>query len=445
MFKGSLPPDALSIISEITDGWDCKDIYVGCSGNFTIERSLSSFRFHSNDVSMYSCTLGRFFSRQKLEIKVSKYYEDKWGWLSPYLDTPEGCVATVMLCTKIFDGFDKVNTYFDRMRLGYEVQFPSLHKATVEKLLRSNFTVSSFYAGDAVSWCEEIDGDVGFISYPPFFTKGYEKLNEKLDKVFEWERPEYPIMDADRRLRFFNSIISKRLWIIGTHVEMMEFEPHLKGICKTSSRGAKIYVYGSNGSIRRIGPKMGCKAIQMPRLMAGETIGNSLQLLVLTGDQFHSLRSQHINVDIKPAMATLPVGVLVDGYLVGCFAFNAENGKICVPLEYSPFVYMLSDFSVSGTDYPRLSKLVLYAALSKEARLLAEKMTKRRVNGLMTTGFSDNMISMKYRGILNLTSRFEEKNNKKKYRLNYCGILGKWNLDEGFAEWKKKHGKLKPK
>ena len=109
-------------------------------------------------------------------------------------------------------------------------------------------------------------------------------------------------------------------------------------------------------------------------------------------------------------------------------------------------IYLLSDFPVAGTDYPRLSKLVLYAALSKEAQALAQRSLSRRVKHAVTTAFTDNPVSMKYRGLFELIGRKElprgsDPVKDHRYMLNYAAAMGAWTLDEGLAEWKAKHGK----
>jgi hypothetical protein len=102
-------------------------------------------------------------------------------------------------------------------------------------------------------------------------------------------------------------------------------------------------------------------------------------------------------------------------------------------------VYMLSDFPVAPTDYSRLSKLVLYASLSKESKLIAERVAKRRIKQVLTTAYSNAPESMKYRGIFKLHTRKENLTTKRdwgetidveanayyrrKYELNY---LAEW-------------------
>ena len=41
MFHGSIPDDVRRILHQLVGGWRCGDVYVGCSGNFTVERVLA--------------------------------------------------------------------------------------------------------------------------------------------------------------------------------------------------------------------------------------------------------------------------------------------------------------------------------------------------------------------------------------------------------------------
>ena len=63
MFIGSINRYMRCVLESAASQWRGQDIYVACSGNFTVERILSSLRdgvgrIFSNDVSIYSCALG---------------------------------------------------------------------------------------------------------------------------------------------------------------------------------------------------------------------------------------------------------------------------------------------------------------------------------------------------------------------------------------------------
>jgi len=109
---------------------------------------------------------------------------------------------------------------------------------------------------------------------------------------------------------------------------------------------------------------------------------------------------------------------------------------------------LLSDFPVDTSDYKRLSKLVLYAALSRESQDIIQSTLGRKTISLSTTAFSNNPVSMKYRGVFDLLYRRETEGGEgshdtQKYALQYLGKLGQWTLAMGLETWKEKYGKAK--
>jgi hypothetical protein len=147
---------------------------------------------------------------------------------------------------------------------------------------------------------------------------------------------------------------------------------------------------------------------------------------------------------------------VVDGKLVGVYAFSVDPKLVSWDShQEGPSIYMLSDFPVAPTDYKRLSKLVLYAALSQESQAIAEQVAGKRIRSVVTTAFSKGEVSMKYRGLFReLTKKAIDIYDKKwaaeinpnspyynrKTDLNYGSPLGRWTLAEGLAIWKKKYG-----
>ena len=106
---------------------------------------------------------------------------------------------------------------------------------------------------------------------------------------------------------------------------------------------------------------------------------------------------------------------------------------------------MLTDFSISPTCEKNLSKLVLYCILSKEVKMLAEKVTGKRVKTITTNAFSRNPVSMKYRGLFEQFGRREiekdEEGKTKKWNLSYGAKMGQWSLKEGYELWRRKSSK----
>jgi hypothetical protein len=464
MFRGSIPSAVQQILTEVVWKWERTTIYVGCSGNFTAERALSSvgqFTIHSNDVLLYSSVIGSVLSGQSFRCDLKPV--DSLEWLADYMNSPEDRAATVMLASDLTatigsKGDEKANEYYQRLRTAYKKAFSSMHAKTVDRIKTCGLKLASFYCGDVMAWMEEtVPADAPFISYPPFSNgaaKAFVNDFKKLNYLFDWDEPVYPLLDNDRLKTYFDKVIDRPHWLLGINERLPILEPYLSGMARTTNRGVPIYVYHSKGPKRIVVPRQEITDLTIERLKPGQEIGNKLTIAPLTTQQFQAARSQYMNVGIRPGNATLPMGVMVDGYLVGCYAFSSSPH----PGQTSNLtsIYLLSDFPVEPTDYPRLSKLVLYAALSKESKLLAERITRHRIRSAFTTAFSNNPVSMKYRGLWKLYSRksnptehekwgqgIDRSINEyydRKYQLNYSAEMGAWNLEEGLALWKKKHG-----
>lgn len=88
MFYGSVPAEAQAIMNKIVKTWDVSDVYVGCSGNFTLERfigPMEKFRLHSNDVTMYSRCLGAYYMREHVPLELSEAGLEQFPWLTEYM------------------------------------------------------------------------------------------------------------------------------------------------------------------------------------------------------------------------------------------------------------------------------------------------------------------------------------------------------------------------
>lgn len=429
------------IAAEHVGRWGVRDIYVGCSGNFTVERAISGtcgdrFRLHGCDVTIYSSAIGCYFSGNPLPLSLNPEMAEEYGWLADYLTTPEDALATVKLLSAMGGAIDGKNAYWVRVRNAYLRDWADLHAKNVKRIVETPFRLATYRNGDVIEWMADLPRDTGFISYPPFYAKDYEGMYKKLEKVLVWDEPaDYKPIDDARRLEFCRMAMEFDHWILGLKERVEEFEPFLKGMTQTTNRGVPIYLYSNGGPTRIVSPKQELALIGVPRLGPGEELGANLTIVQMTHAQFATLRSKYMNENIAPGSASVTCGVLVDGVLVGVFAFSTSPtlSNWDTYLE-GPTTYLLSDFPVAPTDYPRLSKLIVYAALSKEAKHLVERYSNRRTRSLATTARTEKPVSMKYRGVLNLL-------NRKEGMLNYGGLMGEWTAQEGYEIWRKKHGK----
>ncbi len=439
MFRGTLPPDAVSMVADIVKAWDVDEIFVGCSGNLTIERAMHSIgikNIRANDVTIYSCALGRYFAGEDLGLSLREDIDERYRFMQARFADRDEQMATVMMISKYAQIMYKSAAYYEQMRRSVADQWNTMIDKTVERLASADFRLTSFYAGDVVDFIDQVPYTAGFVAFPPFFKGDYEKMHENIASLIAWEPPAYELLGGEGIWEVFKKSMAKEHWAFGTMHPKAEFSDHLVGICKTTNRGVPIYIYANRGAKRIVNPSQKIESIQIPRIKTGIDLGDDIKVTRLSMGQFSMLRSQYMNVNIVPGSPNTMWGVVVGGYLIGCFAYSM--GDRPVNGIQTPYMYMLSDFPVDGSDYPRLSKLIVYAALSREMKDICEMQYGTRMRGVLTTAFSNKPVSMKYRGIMDLISRKDTDDGR--LQLNYGQEFGKWTLREGLDLWKKKHG-----
>lgn len=450
MFRGTLPADAQNIVMEIVKSWGVDTVYVGCSGNMTIERGLYNAgikNIHSNDVTIYSCAIGNYFAGNNLDLNAKEDIPEEYRFMLKRFDSNAEKLATVLLMSKFQVNMYKDVEYYKKQLEEADKQWDAMIDKTKEKLEKTEFKLASFYAGDVKEFVDFVDDNSGFVSFPPFFSGDYEKMYANIESIIDWVPPEYELLGEDGVWEIFKKAMTKKHWLFGTMYPEPSLEEHLVGVCKTTNRGVPIYLYASSGPKRLVMPSQKIDHVKIPRLYSGMEIGGNISIRRLSMGQFSTLRSEYMNANIVPGSPNTMFGVIVDGMLVGCFAYMRGDKPINIE---TPYMYLLSDFPVSKTDYPRLSKLIVYCALSKEMKDFCEQQFGTRMRSILTTAFSKNPVSMKYRGILKLYSRKKldaegadgnPDRKEEKFQLNYVAPFGEWTLQEGFDMWKSKHGK----
>lgn len=442
MFLGSIPTELRSIIAEHIATWQPADLYVGCSGNFTIERAAwdasTGLRLHSNDVSIYSCALGSYFAGEPVRVGLRESSLDRLDWLVPYLDDGAGTIATMMLATRFLDTVDRADhPYFGRMLAGWRDQFPTLHAKTRAKVEALTLRLASFHAEDVRTWLNRVPEDATIATFPPFLKGGYTKMFAALADHLEWSEPVFDEMDDDAVEALIDDVTSRARWVVALPNPHPRLDEEKRAVVQTSVRNVPVYVYSSEGRHRIAKPRQKLAPVLTPRLGRGDQVGERLAIAPLPAQQFSALRSQYLARGIAPGTPHSSFGVLVDGVLIGAFAIN--------PPRFNPDeVYLMSDFAVAPSDYKNLAKLVLVAATSEEGRAVMERSLNRRLRRVMTTAFSNRPVSMKYRGLFQLDKRADATDGVHKFMLNYSSALGRWTLADGFALWRERWAQTVP-
>ncbi len=446
MFQGTTPPDAVKIVQETVKFWGIKRLYNLCCGNFTIERAMFNAGLTdlvSNDVSVYSTALGFYFSGKGLaEFKPRKGIPERCAFALSRFSTDEEKLSTILLVSNYGGCMFRQGDYYNEQLEEVKAQWDSMIDKQVDKLGKMTFRLSGFECMDCFSFLEQIPDtdDVGIYTFPPFKKGGYERMFDFINRLVEWPTPEYRVFGDEQVLELLEKLSRRKHWIFGTHYYREDLKNHLVGTFKTTNRGLQCYLYASDfDKARIVVPNQNIRRLDIIRLRRGEKIGDKMEIHPIDGASFNCLRAQYLNKNISPASPEACFAVTVDGKLIGAFAHS--RGEYTIAGIEPPYLYGMSDFPVSGTDYKRLSKLIVMASISKEAQEFYEMKYGTRIVSSVTTAFSRRPASMKYRGILKLCT--SQKGKDGEYILNYGGRFGEWTLDQALKEWKKNNKESK--
>jgi len=440
VFHGSVPAQMRAFIAETVTSWGNPPMWVGCSGNFTIERTLAprGIECHSNDVTLYSSAIGWWASGEAMPF-VLKDDCDQIEWLRPYMEgEPESVLATILLASDFFPSVGKEdNAYHARQVKAYRHQWERMHARTVAKLQGSGFRLASYTAKDVREWLrDDVPDDAAVACFPPFFAGDYEAMFRALEKRIAWFPPSYETLDEDGKAELIERLSNREQWMIGLHHRWEVLEPWLKGSVQTANRGVPIWLYACEGPRRVVIPSQATTPVMVGRVSPTEPLTGAerIGLSLLTEGQFGSLRSQYMNAGIKPGQPTVAMAVTLDGKIAGCLAWTLTH--------HDPrAAYMLSDFPVAPTRHPRMSALIVRCAQSVEVRQVLERTFSRRMERVMTSAFTNNPASMKYRsGGMKRHSQSDANDGLHRFMLNYKADAGRWTLAEAYGHWYAQHG-----
>jgi len=408
----------------------------GCCGNFTIETVLSQApdrpgEIISNDVSLYSSSLGAYFTGTQLT--GTSIAEAEYAWLETYLQDAESMVGAIVVLLEAAP-FSSCRTAYHR-RIYHELtdNFESYHQQAVGRLQkrRDALHVSEFVAADVKDFFERRqDGDV-FLSFMPTYAGGYEKLYQFLGKIIAWQdSPSYEIMDLDGKAELLARVHESGSYV---HIDdVRRDEMKVVGIVD-GGLGRPVYIHSDLDDVESEVYRRGSKTYRRPKvplLQQDEVLDDlDVSFVALDNAEFAWVRDQHLSRNIMPADPSWRFGICVGGKLLGLTGFaRGKDGET---------YYMMCDLAVASNVYRRLSKLICMVANTKEMHKILRQQTGRFWDTFTTTAFTKRPVSMKYRGVLTLLGR-----NKKEGKLNYQGNFS-GSIAKAVKKWQKMEKKAK--
>lgn len=424
MFVGAIPKQ---LAQQIVGGYRIDaPMFVGCSGSFRLEKAVaavSDCRIVSNDVSLFSCSIGALAAGVEIDISFT-------GRLAFLERITRGDFRrkVAAVCFALVASRYKGDNAFARAHFAHmQANADALIEKEAEKLSRfmQGLRVDRFEPGDFLDQVERAKGEGGiFMSFPPTYGGGYERMFRFIEQNTKWASPAFGSWNPDDLPRLLTRLDDERVrHVVASDVRIPGRAPSMM----FRGQNKPVYVYTDDGdaslrkALRKTSPFR-----YVPIDPAAVSAASVVSIITLTGGQADFLKDVYLAKGIDHKRGIANYGVVVDGMLAGAFVFamNAHGDKL-------RSIYMLSDFSLSRQR--KLSKLIPMLATSRQVINDLNKRYMLGIERITTTAFTDRPVSMKYRGIFELAGR-------KPGAINYQSPVREACIQDIYADWWRRYG-----
>jgi len=399
-------------------------LYVGCSGNFTIDRILSNqgYSIHSNDVSLYSKTISEIVLGKKSEfICIDPIYKSVF---SKWKDSKFKSIIQIMFVLKTSAFRPCKNDYQKSMWESYLQKSDEFYEKSLNKFEKNevfDFKIDSFHYGDFRDHISEARGTS--LIFAPTYKGGYEKIYQTIEEVFEYERAVYSIFDSKAAGSIYLDILEKGKSIIYSDIDFKELSTYKRGVVQFPKK-RNIFLYSNVSDKKYFFTTPESKKDLNAKIIPSDfSFSNSTKISIakvqseLIFHYKHLFMSSRVNYSENEDFG---IAFLADGMIFGFAGFNKF-------MSSEENLFLSSDF-VFPSGEKRLSKLLIMLLLSKEIRKLLIRHYIHAYQGLKTSVYTEHPISMKYRGIFELLDR-------KKGKLVYQQEFKNEYINEVFIRW----------
>lgn len=451
MFLGVVPVESLHQIVTVSEFSTWPAIYSCCSGTFRIERAITAnapgVPLHASDVSLFSCAIGSFFAGNPLMVEFTGDLE----WIEGFLPPDPGVhrAAAVLAASELTRfAVGSRNRYKDGHLAHLKSSFPQMLDRGVNKLVavKTKLDLASFSPRDLVDHIDiAIERGAGVVAFPPFFKGGYEAQFKYLDDNTRWQAPSYTMFDPDTVQTIVDKLDASGVpYTIGTDKRLVGHEP--KALLEIPRRPTH-YVYSSGkrtSYLHAVPTSARAEPFAYELVNPAELTANSkIEAVRVSNPQAAFVKNIYLQAGMFFADANLTWLLLVDGKLLGLVAYRKPMRMFqgVAKADVPRVTEILSDPSFVSTA--KLSKLVSLCAFSAALVKPLDRKMIRKTGILFTTARTNNMASMKYRGVAKLHSRRPappQDETGKKNVLIYTATPRTQSIQELYREWWTKWG-----
>lgn len=450
MFFGTTPQIISQFLSTEIESQNPQKVIVPFAGNFVIEQVVGivnkNIEVHSTDISLYSRLIGfGLTGTPSPNIKLKPEILQEFPRFKDLDDPVDKAVAGIF--------FAEVGQILKKRKIRY---YDGLYKEavalqddyfeTIKKkvlLVKEKIGKLVFYGTDGCNLVKEAQkGDLVFYD-PPVLIGDYEKMFAPLEACFEFDEVPYTVMTEEvkqEHLKYFVDNQIDAMYRVNTLIdapdgyeEVFRYQYKYHGFYSVFSNRKSTKRFVGRFNPLKEDPK------QYPVISLEDEITekSEIQMVPVSGAIGNHYRLMWVKkAEMSDSGNTYLF--LIDGKIVGLLV--AVDGlkfgtDLCV---------IFSDQAAPTSRYKRLSKLILNLICTKEFLTFFNDKSMWEHEGFTTRVFTNNPISMKYRGLFELNKRVEQKEGNYKYSLIYQNRKNIFETyRDGLKAWLKKDGKVK--
>lgn len=426
MFKGTTPPEVKLLLQDLMKDIDKKEVFIGCSGNFTTDKLVAGlgFKVHSNDVSLYSKLISDILLGTDTEVTVTN--QELAAIFDQWEETPYKKLVQVMFAMRLSDFKDKRNDYECFMYEAFTSKSLSYYQNTCEKLAKGafNFQIADFAFCDFLDFLKSKQGKGVGISFPPTYKTGYERIFKFVEECFAYEHAQYNVFDPKQGETIFAQLLEEDENVIYSDRDWPNLRKWLIGKCVIGSGKRPVFMYSSVHRDKRYFIDK-CRLIKASKYKVVDVDYQFTQDTKITVEccpvsDINYFKAFYMSNKVDYSTGgDLGIVFLADGRAFGFLSFSKQLSTI-------EEIFMQSDFVVNS-ETAKLSKLLIMLAKSADLRRLIARKMGNYYTRIKTTVYTDKAVSMKYRGAWQLIRRdkgklmygseFEEKSFNETYKL----------------------------
>lgn len=442
MLVGSLPERVRSYLAREAEAFAGHTVVVGYSGDLSLEATLSQYaqpaELHGHDTTLASYALGRYLTGDPLPITLR---DPVFDWLSPWLDSPAHVVATLLTLLDLLPYEQQDSVHSHRMWALLRESFGELVEQTAAGLQELPIHPTTFSTGDVLDHFRRFQDDptaIFCVLAPSANGIRRMPLDRRLREIFACDMPTAAHPDRAELLSWLQD--RSYLWFDTQPIAVPSTATSLTPVFlwETSHRRA-FYLYSNvltrPAYLTRPEPE---PLPAWPLAGAHTVLGpdTPITLREIKTTQLTPYKDAFLSKGIAHERGLWAYAVWAGQEVIGFVEFFFRK-SLAADLTR---VYLLSDFVVPGTRYPRLSKLMPMLALSADTRRCLERKRELRLGRVSTTVFTDKAVSMKYRGLMELEKRGQTPDGHK--YLNYAAPFTALSWQETYNQWLTTHGSL---